>query len=57
LLRGSLLIKADLLNKTAINKVKNDSNAASRSFIRHDPEKLGKVIMSIIKHSKHENIH
>lgn len=43
------IIKADLLNKSATMRVKNDPNNAERSFIRHDPDKLAKLLMIILK--------
>jgi uncharacterized cofD-like protein len=42
------IIEADLLNKYKIEKKKNDSISISRSFIRHDSDKLAKVLMKII---------
>ncbi|MFH1565235.1 MAG: gluconeogenesis factor YvcK family protein [bacterium] len=43
------VIKADLLDDSLIKKDKFDAIARTRSFIRHDSKKLGKVLAQIIK--------
>ncbi len=45
------LIKADLLTKAKIRSAKNDPNRESRSFIRHDSDKLGKILMKIMENN------
>ena len=44
------IIKADLLHSHEIAGNKSDSIAGTRSFIRHDPDKLARVLMGIIKY-------
>lgn len=50
------LIKADFLSKAGFKKIKGDFNAKERSFIRHDGDKLAKVLMMIMELGDYENI-
>lgn len=50
------LIKVNFLNEAGFVKTKGDLNAETRSFIRHDSEKLGKVLMMIMEMGDYENI-
>lgn len=45
--RNYKVVRADVLNKIAIKKNKEDKIADTRSFIRHDSDKLANVILSI----------
>lgn len=45
--RNYRVVRADVLNKIAIKKNKEDKIADTRSFIRHDSDKLANVILSI----------
>ncbi|MDP1846076.1 MAG: YvcK family protein [Candidatus Moranbacteria bacterium] len=47
--RSYEIVKANLLNYTVPIYSKNDAIASTRSFIRHDSDKLAKVLMKIIK--------
>ncbi|HBI17629.1 MAG TPA: hypothetical protein DDY52_05835, partial [Candidatus Moranbacteria bacterium] len=45
--RNYKVVRADVLNKVAIKKNKEDKIADTRSFIRHDSDRLANVILSI----------
>jgi uncharacterized cofD-like protein len=51
-LRNYCLIMADIIKKNVIKKNKNDKIAQSRSFIRHDSDKLARVIIEISEMDK-----
>jgi uncharacterized cofD-like protein len=46
--RNYKIMLADILDNKKIKKIKKDAIADTRSFIRHDSEKLAKVLMKII---------
>ncbi len=46
------IIKADVLKRSAVKQNKNDAIASTRSFIRHDSDKLAKVLMEILEMNK-----
>lgn len=50
------IIRADLLNKGTLKKDNHDLIADTRSFIRHDSDKLAKVLMMIVELGDYENI-
>ncbi|MFA5871995.1 MAG: gluconeogenesis factor YvcK family protein [Parcubacteria group bacterium] len=50
--RSYKVIRADLLQTAKVTPNKNDAIGATRSFIRHDSEKLARVIMAIVKLKK-----
>lgn len=50
------IIKADLLQSETIKSSKNDTNAGSRSFIRHNSEKLAKILNMVFEMGDYENI-
>jgi uncharacterized cofD-like protein len=54
--RSFKLVKADLLNEKGFKKNRGDNNTLARSFIRHDSEKLGKVLSIIIEMDDYYNI-
>lgn len=45
--RSYKIVRADILNKVIIKKNKEDKIADTRSFIRHDSDKLASVILAI----------
>ncbi len=47
--RSYKVIKADITKRTTIAKNKNDLIVATRSFIRHNPKQLAKVMMSLFE--------
>jgi len=47
--RSYKVVLADVLRRNAIGKNKNDKIADTRSFIRHDSNKLAKVLMDILE--------
>ncbi|MFA6973783.1 MAG: gluconeogenesis factor YvcK family protein [Parcubacteria group bacterium] len=52
--RSFKIALANLLNDAPIKKTKGDPDADSHSFIRHDPNKLARVLMAIMEISKHK---
>lgn len=50
------VIQANLLSKISVEKNQADILPAVRSFIRHDSEKLAKVLMIIMELGEYENI-
>lgn len=50
------IIRADLLNTQPVRREKADKIAATRSFIRHDAEKLSKVLIMLLELAEYENI-
>jgi len=50
------IIQADLLNRVKIDFKATDMISNTRSFIRHDSEKLAKLIMMIFELGEYENI-
>ncbi len=54
--RNYKVIKADVLKRTQPKKNKNDIIANSRSFIRHDSDKLAKVLMMILEMDEYNNL-
>ena len=50
------IIRADLLNTQPVQREKADRIAATRSFIRHDGEKLAKVLMMLLELGAYESI-
>ena len=49
-------MKADVLNEKAPKRSKADGIAQTRSFIRHDSEKLARVIMMIMEAGEYKNL-
>lgn len=47
--RSYKVVRADILNKNIIRKNKNDKIADTRSFIRHDSDKLARVLVDILE--------
>jgi uncharacterized cofD-like protein len=54
--RAYRLVRGDFLKNGEAKRAKGDMLAASRSFIRHDPEKLAKAIMLVSELPDYENI-
>lgn len=54
--RSYKIIQADLLHRIKIKFDDNDSVSTTRSFIRHDSERLAKLIMMILELGEYENI-
>jgi uncharacterized cofD-like protein len=54
--RKHRIIRADLLSKESVKYSKADSISAIRAFIRHDSEKLSRVITMISEIGEYENI-
>lgn len=54
--RGYRVIQTNLLDSKEVHFSKGDKIAHTRSFIRHDTEKLGKVLMILLELSEYENI-
>lgn len=50
------VIQSDFLSKEKIHFSQGDKIAHTRSFIRHDTEKLAKVLMMLLEISEYENI-
>lgn len=50
------VIRADILNEHKMKKEKSDPLSDSRSFIRHDSNKLAKVIMLVSELGEYQNI-
>lgn len=50
------IVLADLLQKERINKNKDDEIAWTRSFIRHDSDKLAKILMMVLELGEYESI-
>lgn len=50
------IVLADLLRQEKIQEKKNDPIASTRSFIRHDSDKLAKILMMITQLGEYENI-
>lgn len=49
------VISADLLQKNISNQIKNDPISRSRSFIRHDGDKLAKIVMILAELGAYES--
>jgi uncharacterized cofD-like protein len=47
--RGFKIVKADILSQNIIKKSKGDKIADMRSFIRHDSDKLARVLIDILE--------
>jgi 2-phospho-L-lactate transferase/gluconeogenesis factor (CofD/UPF0052 family) len=54
--RSYRVVLADVVKKGAILNKKNDQLADTRSLIRHDSDKLAKVLMMVLDLGEHENI-
>jgi len=54
--RACRVIQSDFLSDEKIHFSQGDKIAHTRSFIRHDTEKLGKVLMMLLELSEYENI-
>ncbi|PIP26098.1 MAG: hypothetical protein COS71_02585 [Candidatus Moranbacteria bacterium CG06_land_8_20_14_3_00_40_12] len=54
--RNFRVIRAKVLNEKEAGKDKKDSIAHTRSFIRHDSEKLAKILMILLEIKDYENI-
>lgn len=54
--RNFRVIRADILSNNKPEFSKSDALAGQRSFIRHDPHKLAKVLMMILELGEYENI-
>jgi hypothetical protein len=50
------VVKTNLLSSEEIRFSKGDKIAHTRAFIRHDAEKLGKVLMMLLELGEYENI-
>lgn len=50
------VVQTDVLSSEKVHFSKKDKIAHMRSFIRHDTEKLGKVLMMLLELSEYENI-
>lgn len=50
------VIKADLLSKKNVQYSAKDKIASTRSYIRHDTERLAKVLMMLLELGEYENI-
>jgi len=50
------VIQTDVLSSEEVHFSRGDTIAHIRSFIRHDTEKLGKVLMMLLELSEYENI-
>lgn len=50
------VLRADLLSRQKVRVNKADKIAASRAFIRHDTDKLAKVLMMLLELGEYENI-
>lgn len=50
------IVMADILNEKAIRESKNDAIASTRSFIRHDSDKLAKLLMMILEYGDPQNV-
>jgi uncharacterized cofD-like protein len=50
------VVRADILDEKKIKRNKQDSISDTRSFIRHDSEKLAKILMMILEIGEYENI-
>ena len=50
------IIRADLLDTRPVRREKADKIAATRSFIRHDAEKLSKVLIMLLELAEYESI-
>lgn len=54
--RSYRVIRADLLSTKKTVRRKEDKIAATRAFIRHDPEKLAQVLVMLLELGDYENI-
>lgn len=54
--RNFKVVRADILRRVKSEKIRNDALADKRSFIRHDSDKLAKVVMMISELGEFENI-
>ncbi|MCX6735889.1 MAG: YvcK family protein [Candidatus Parcubacteria bacterium] len=54
--RGYRLVRGDFLKEGEIKRTKGDALASSRSFIRHDSEKLAKAVMLVSELPEYESI-
>jgi len=54
--RAYKVVKADITTETIILKRKNDAIADVRSFIRHDSEKLARVMMLLMERNEYKNM-
>ena len=50
------VLRSDILNSKKINFSPSDILAKQRAFIRHDSDKLAKVLMMILELGEYENI-
>jgi uncharacterized cofD-like protein len=50
------VLKTDLLSHRSVRYSKTDAIASTRSYIRHDTEKLSKVLMMLLEIGEYENI-
>lgn len=50
------VIQSDFLSAEKVRFARGDTIARTRSFIRHDTEKIGKVLMMLLELSEYENI-
>lgn len=54
--RRYLVIRTDLLNAERVRRLRADKIAHTRSFIRHDPEKLAKLLMLLLELGDYEAV-
>jgi uncharacterized cofD-like protein len=50
------VVKADIIAKTEAKKIKYDAIAETRSFIRHDPKKLAKVMILLSEREEYQRL-
>jgi uncharacterized cofD-like protein len=54
--RNFKVVRAEVLNEKEVKKDKKDLIAHTRSFIRHDSEKLAKILITLLEIKDYENI-
>jgi hypothetical protein len=54
--RNYRVIRADILSNEIPKYDKTDTFASQRAFIRHDSDKLAKVLMMVLEMGDYENI-
>jgi uncharacterized cofD-like protein len=54
--RNYRVVQGDLLSREVVRPKRGDRLAASRAYIRHDPEKLAKMLMILLELSDYETV-
>jgi len=54
--RSFRVVRAEVLNEKEVKKDRNDLIANTRSFIRHDSEKLAKILLMLLEIKDYKNI-